>query len=81
MGIEDRLRNQKVVINVLALLVLVLAGIRVWEQFSGHGEMTVTKLTVVGDEGKEQLVALGVTTGGDGGVWTTTKFGRKKRLD
>ena len=80
MGIEDRLRNQKVVINVLALLVLVLAGIRVWEQFSGHGEMTVTKLTVVYDEGKE-LVALGVTTGGNGGVWTTTKSGRKKRLD
>ena len=80
MGIEDRLRNQKVVINVLALLVLVLAGIRVWEQFSGHGEMTVRKLTVFDDEGKE-LGALGVTTGGDGGVWTTTKSGRKKRLD
>ena len=80
MAIEDRLRNQKVVINVLALLVLVLAGIRVWEQFSGYGEMTVRKLTVVDDEGKE-LVALGVTTGGDGGVWTTTKSGRKKRLD
>ncbi len=44
------------------------------------GDIICDSLTVVDDEGKE-LVALGVTTGGDGGVWTTTKSGRKKRLD
>ena len=29
----------------------------------------------------EPLVVLGPDTGGNGGVWTTTKSGRKKRLD
>ena len=52
-------------INVLALLVLVSAGSRVWEQFSGPGELTVTKLNVVAAEGK-QLVRLGANMYGNG---------------
>ena len=67
--LEWRLRYHKVMINVLALLVLASAGSRVWEQFSGPGEMTVTKLTVVNDEEKP-LVALGATTDGEGTVKT-----------
>ncbi len=78
--LEWRLRYHKVMINVLALLVLASAGSRVWEQFSGPGELTVTGLRMVDAEGKE-LVALGATTGGNGGVWTTTKSGSMKRLD
>ncbi|MBS14082.1 MAG: hypothetical protein CME19_21105, partial [Gemmatimonadetes bacterium] len=52
---EKRLRFHKVMINVLALLVLASAGSRVWEQFSGPGELTVTELNVVDAEGKEQV--------------------------
>ena len=82
MEIEDRLKNlewrlryHKVMINVLALLVLASAGSRVWEQFSGPGEMTVTKLTVVNDEEKP-LVALGATTDGEGAVETFSPKGK-----
>ena len=77
MEIEDRLKNlewrlryHKVMINVLALLVLASAGSRVWEQFSGPGEMTVTKLTVVNDEEKP-LVALSPLPSGNGGAVAT----------
>ena len=82
MEIEDRLSDlewrlsyHKGMINVLALLVLASAGSRVWEQFSGPGEMTVTKLTVVNDEEKP-LVALGATTSGNGSVSTYSPEGK-----
>jgi hypothetical protein len=78
--LEWRLRYHKVMINVLALLVLASVGSRVWEQFSGPGELTVTSLSVVDAEGNK-LVSLGATTNGEGIVWTTTKSGRVNRLD
>ena len=74
--LEWRLRYHKVMINVLALLVLASAGSRVWEQFSGPGEMTVTSLSVVDAEGKK-LVALGANVMGDGAVRTYSPGGKE----
>ena len=83
MEIEDRLSDlewrlsyHKVMINVLALLVLASAGSRVWEQFSGPGELTVKELTVVNDEGKK-LVALSTTVDGEGVVSTFSPEGKE----
>ena len=77
---EKRLRFHKVMINVLALLVLASAGSRVWEQFSGPGELTVTRLSVVDAEGKK-LVTLAATPNGDGAVVNITKSGKQNRRD
>jgi hypothetical protein len=73
--LEWRLRYHKVMINVLALLVLASAGSRVWEQFSGPGEMTVTQLSVVNDEG-QQAVHLGTLPNGAGVVSTHSSEGK-----
>ena len=83
MEIEDRLSDlewrlsyHKVMINVLALLLLASAGSRVWEQFSGPGELTVTTLSVVDAAGK-QLVILTADVAGNGEVATYSPEGKK----